>query len=166
MRDESGNWYDTGQICVNGHVANWAIKRYPERNQKHCSVCGAQTVTECASCRQPIRGEYHVEGLTRLGGWKAPTPAFCLGCGAPYPWTRASLDAARELAAELHNLSEADRAELAKSLPDLVANTPRTIVAATRFKRLISKAGAEAGSAFEKILVNVVAEAAKKLIWP
>jgi hypothetical protein len=55
---------------------------------------------------------------------------------------------------------------LAKSLPDLVANTPRTAVAATRFKRLMLKAGAEAGSAFEKILVNVVAEAAKKILWP
>ena len=101
-----------------------------------------------------------------LGGDSFTAPPFCVNCGAPYPWTQASLDAARELAGELHNLSESERTELAKSLPDLVANTPRTVVVATRFKRLISKAGAEAGAAFEKILVNVVAEAAKKFIWP
>src|SRR4029453_13734468 len=42
-----------------------------------------------------------------------------------------------------------------KTLQTVVPTTPGTAVAATRFKRLMLKAGAEAGSAFEKILVNV-----------
>ena len=162
MRD---NRYDTAQICGNGHVTNVATVERPQHNQKFCGQCGAATRADCPRCNTPIRGEYHVSGVVVLSRMFT-APPFCVNCGTPYPWTQASLDAARELAAELHNLSEPERAELAKSLPELVANTPRTIVAATRFKRLMLKAGADAGSAFEKILVNVVAEAAKKILWP
>lgn len=159
-------WYDAAQVCANGHVTNAASVDRPQHNLKFCEKCGAETRTDCPRCQTPIRGDYHSEGVLVIGGAEPTAPAFCAGCGAPYPWTQAGLDAARELAAELRTLSEAERSELAKSLPDLIANTPRTVVAATRLKRLLGKAGAEAGAAFEKILVNVVSEAAKKILWP
>src|SRR4029450_2624226 len=164
-REEEPSWYDTAQICANGHVTNAATVDRPQHSQKFCGQCGAGTRTDCPRCGKPIRGEFHVPGVIAIGFTFTASP-FCVECGAPYPWTQASLDAARELSAELHGLTEAERAELAKTLPDLVANTPRTAVAATRFKRLMLKAGVKAGAPFEKILVNVVAEAAKKILWP
>ncbi len=52
------------------------------------------------------------------------------------------------------------------SLDDIVRDTPKTTVAATRFKRILAKAGTGAGQAFRDILVDVISETAKKMIWP
>ena len=53
-----------------------------------------------------------------------------------------------------------------ESLDDLVRDTPGTTVAATRFKRIATKAGGGAASAFKEILFSVVSETAKKILWP
>jgi hypothetical protein len=74
--------------------------------------------------------------------------------------------AARELAFELSALEPDERDVLAKSLDDLVRDTPRTALAATRFKKLAAKAGSSAASGLKDILVSVVTETAKKIIWP
>ena len=84
------------------------------------------------------------------GGLRA-RPAFCFKCGKPHPWTKASLEAALELAAEVISFTPGERAEFAKSLPDLVADSPKTTVAATRFKRLMIKAGTGAAAGFRKL---------------
>ena len=163
--------FDTAQICLNGHIINPATEAAPHDSQDFCSACGATTIVRCTDCDAAIRGARLAIALDRrwhptggLARQSAP-PKFCTTCGKPYPWTRATLDAARELAAELHDLSESERADLVKSLPDLIADTPKTTVAATRFKRLMVKAGADAGAAFRKILVDVVTEGAKRTIW-
>jgi hypothetical protein len=108
------SWYDVGQICTNGHVVNWASKRWPQHNQARCSLCGAETTTVCVFCKHEIRGEYHVYNLSRLDGWTEPVPAYCRGCGAPHQWTKARLDAALELATEVISFTPEERAELAK----------------------------------------------------
>ena len=71
-REPWDSWYDVAQICTNGHVTNWANKRWPEHNQARCSACGAATTTACESCKHPIRGEYHVYSVARLSGWNEP----------------------------------------------------------------------------------------------
>jgi hypothetical protein len=93
-------------------------------------------------------------------------PAFCGECGKPFPWTERRLEAARELALEADHLSDEERKQLAESLPDLARDTPRTQVAATRFRRLAAKAGAETANALRAVLIDVMSEAAKKAIWP
>ena len=95
-----------------------------------------------------------------------PLPSFCPDCGEPYPWTEASLKAAKELADELDNLSLEEREILKKSLDDIMVmeDTPQTPVAATRFKKLIVKAGKPAAEAFRKLLIDVASETAKKII--
>jgi len=95
-----------------------------------------------------------------------PLPIFCPECGKPYPWTEVKLKAAKELADELDNLNPKERETLKKSLDDIIRNTPQTPVAATRFKRLIAKAGPVVADSFRKILVDIASEAAKKIIWP
>jgi hypothetical protein len=52
-------WYDTAQICINGHIINSMSKSHPEHNKKFCDKCGAQTITNCPNCNAPIRGYYH-----------------------------------------------------------------------------------------------------------
>lgn len=76
------------------------------------------------------------------------------------------MDAARELAQFIGELSPEDQAILNQNLDDLVKDTPHTAVAAAKFKSIVAKVGKEAASGFRDILVDVVSETAKKLIWP
>jgi hypothetical protein len=118
----------------------------------------------CPKCDSPIRGRYRTPGGPSLSLY-AP-PSFCHDCGHPYPWTDRRLKAARDLANQLEKLDASEREALSKSLDDLVRDTPQTSVAASRFKRLAAKAGSGAAAAFKDILVGVLSETAKKIIWP
>ena len=162
--DMDKGWYDVAQICLNGHVINWTSAALPQSNKKFCDKCGARTISTCESCGKDIRGAY-------LDGWDNTIhghhpAAFCHECGQAYPWTDAALTAARELSDELENLSEEERKVVKASVDDIVADTPRTTLAATRFKRLVSKAGKESLAAFRTLLVDIASETAKKTIWP
>jgi hypothetical protein len=155
--------YDTAQICTNGHVVNSMARDYPETNAPFCDECGSPTLMACPSCQTPIRGHYHVPGV--LGGYEYSAPGFCHNCGAPYPWTAASLQAAKDLTDELEGLSAEDRSELKRSLDDLVKKTPQTAVAETRFKRIMKKAGKEGVDAMRSILTDVLSETIKKTLF-
>ena len=152
-------------ICVNGHVINDRSASQHEHNTPRCDKCGAETITECAKCKTKIRGYYHVPGVVSLMG-PGPAPAFCPHCGTGYPWTESRLSAARELVRELDKLNENERGILSRSLDDLVRDTPNTAVTALRFKQLVAKAGRDATEGLKTILIEVLAESAKKLIWP
>ena len=158
------SWYDTAQICLNGHTVNASSKGYPQHNQLHCKRCGAGTTTECSACKAEIRGDYNVPSVFVSSHFKAP--AFCHNCGKPYPWTQKGLEAARELAAEIEGLTDSERAFLTSSLDDLVRDTPQANVAAVRFKKIVSKTGTAVAQGFKDILINIVSETVKKLIWP
>ncbi|MEE8194058.1 MAG: DUF2321 domain-containing protein [Dehalococcoidales bacterium] len=178
------SWYDTAQICTNGHLFNWMSISKPEYNRKFCDKCGASTITNCQYCNAMIRGYYHEGRLTQeklnreiLEALNPPPkttpynlgltlPSFCPDCGKPYLRTEAKLKAAQELSDELDNLSAEERELLKKSLNDIVRDTPQTVVAVTRFKKLVTKAGKVAADGFRDILVDVVSEAVKKMIWP
>ena len=160
----SDSWYDTAQICLNGHTANSMSVFLPQSNKKFCDECGAPTITTCQSCNTPIKGYYHIPGV--FGPCHYSPPSFCHNCGKPYPWLEAKLRAAQELSDELDTLTTNEKDILKKSLDDIIRNTPQTPVAATRFKKLIAKAGPETAKAFKDILINVLSEFAKKTIWP
>src|SRR5215472_12510784 len=152
--------YDKAQVCLNGHTVNSELGSYPGRTENFCSRCGAKTITTCVNCQKPIRGasRYSYEPEYKR-------PAFCPDCGLPYPWTEAALKAAEDLASEL-DLPEIEVTALKAALPDLVRDSPQTTVAASRFRRLIAKAGPLAEDSFKTILVNVVTEAAGRILFP
>ncbi len=159
----SGSYYDTAQICINSHVINTMAKTSPQSNKKFCTECGAQAITECPNCNASIRGYYHVEGV--IGFFEYEKPAYCYNCGQAYPWTDSSLAAASELADELAGLTQEEKEQLKSSFPDLVRNTPKTVVAETRFKKIMKKAGADAYEGMKTILIDVVSETVKKSIF-
>jgi hypothetical protein len=74
------------------------------------------------------------------------------------------MNAARDLIS-LSDLDDADKEALTTDLPDLAQDTPRTKVAATRFKKLVAKLGGGVASAVRDIVVDVASEAAKKTIF-
>src|ERR1035437_9563938 len=49
-------WYDTAQICANGHLITAAANQNPERKQPFSLSCGAMTTTICPACGKPSRG--------------------------------------------------------------------------------------------------------------
>lgn len=159
----SDSHYDTAQICINGHVINTTAESSPQSNQKYCTECGAQTITVCPHCNTSIRGHYHVEGVIFLFEYKKP--AYCYNCGQAFPWTESSLQAATELADELESLSQKEKEQLKNSFSDLVRNTPKTVVAETRFKKIMKKAGGDACEGMKAILIDVVSETVKKSIF-
>ncbi len=158
-------WYDSAQICLNGHVVNIAIKATPEHSAKFCKICGQPTVTACSACKTDIRGKHFMKGVWSLSD-RIPLPRFCETCGNPYPWTQAKMKAAEDLAGSIDSLSDEDRSNLKSSVGEIVKDTPQTTVAAARLKKLMKKAGKGATEGFKNILTDIVSEAAKKMIWP
>jgi len=161
---EQPTGYDAAQICLNGHIINDGFRWDTHHNSDHCSQCGKKTITECPQCRAEIRGRYHVRGIGNTRKLKQ-VPAFCLKCGKAYPWTEASLSAAREYIRELERLDANERGILGRTLDDLVSDTPNTPVAAMRFKQLVLKAGPVAMEMLKTILIEIMAEPAKRAIW-
>ncbi|MHB0913739.1 MAG: DUF2321 domain-containing protein [Armatimonadota bacterium] len=155
--------FDTAQVCLNGHMINaWTIRR-PKYSQKYCDICGALAITECPNCDTPIRGLAF--STTLLGAGHSQIPSnFCHECGKAYPWMQGKLDAASELADTLDALTPDEKRQLKQDFDDLVAETPRTAVAALKFKALMAKAGKGAAECFKDILTSVLAETAKKMI--
>jgi len=121
------------------------------------------TIAACRHCRASIRGVYHVSGSSVVE--TMPVLAYCLHCGRAYPWTDRRVQAAKELANELAQLKPPERELLKRSIEELLDDTPRTQLAVIRFKRLVAKAGPEAGIALREMLVNVVSEAVRRAIW-
>ena len=155
-------WHDTSQVCLNGHMINSASVESPQFNQKHCSDCGAATITSCEKCSKGIRGMYHSPRIMSLSEEKPP--AFCHECGQAYQWTEEAMNSIREIADLDENLTQADKKKLNDSIADLTRDTPRTPVAAVRFTSVLKKAGQVSSEAIRKLLVDIASETAKKLI--
>lgn len=162
--DTARTWYDTALVCVSGHEVNQFCVSAPEYNSPFCRKCGAPTIRDCPGCGAAIWGYLHVPNVADLSGYEVP--AHCHACGRAYPWLECRIAAAKELADELSKLSQQERETLKNSIADLVVDTPRTTVAATRFKRLVSKGGQVAADGFRSILTSVLTEAAKKILFP
>lgn len=155
--------YDVAVVCRGGHVATSMLRAYPQDVRPFCDRCGRQMLAACDSCSSPIRGAYRSPGVLALSEY-AP-PAFCAHCGVPMPWTSEGLAAADQLAKELKSLSRKERRQLQELLPDLVRESPKSTVAAARFRRLMVSAGPAAAGGFREILYGVVAEGIKRAIW-
>ncbi len=150
--------YDTAQICLNGHVMT---KMYssPEFRKKYCEKCGEPTITQCTECKTLIRGSY--EGVY---GATYEVPAYCRSCGKPYPWTKIKIESAEELTNELENLSEEEIKIIKNSINDMVSDTPKTQLATTRFKKLITKAGGFAVNTLRDLVIDIASDTAKKYL--
>lgn len=154
--------YDVGLICKNGHVVNASAKSSPELNVEHCKRCGAPTIRKCPKCGTDIQGYYQARGWVNTSGYSAPK--FCHECGNPYPWTEEKMKAAKELTKEIDDLSEEERTLIEKSIDDIVKDTPRTKVATTKFKKIMSRAGSTVASELRELIVDIASETAIRIL--
>src|SRR5438309_1162326 len=107
FHEEERTWYETAQICLNGHEINQSATSSPEFSADFCQKCGAKTIQECPACRTLIRGYCHIPGVVSLGDFEVP--AHCHSCGEQYPWMGARIRAAKELSDELDILSTEEK---------------------------------------------------------
>lgn len=156
--------YRVAEICPNGHVSTTSADTSPELREKYCSQCGEATITACPSCKAPLRGYYHVDGVFSLGGGYEP-PAYCYNCGVQLPWTGRKVAAAVELLEASGELTGSELMQFREDLTELTKDSPRVQVASLRFKRVMSKAGSAMASGVRDIIVDILSEAAKKAIW-
>ena len=70
--------------------------------------------------------------------------------------------AAKEYTNHLGNLSAEEKDVLKGTFNDLTSDTPRTPMAANRFKTFVAKVGPAAGSVLQKLIETIATEAAKK----
>jgi len=121
---------------------------------KFCDRCGAELISTCPECDYPLK---HASD----GG---DSPRYCRGCGKPYPWTATALRLTKEYADQIQVLSVEEKDELKQSFDDLTMDTPRTPVAASRYKRILTSAGPVAKEILTKTLTAVMTKAAKELL--
>jgi hypothetical protein len=152
--------YYKRQTCLNGHIVSNFVGASFDKPQNHCGKCGEKAIIECPSCNAPQRGS-----AKDAIGWGAKIPtSYCSNCGKPYPWTERQVAATAALVNEEEQLSEDDKRLLTSTLVDLASDTPNTALAATRFKRIVAKAGGSFRTAMYKFIVDVSSETAKKIV--
>lgn len=82
-------WEDVAQICLNGHIITASTILKPHLQRDSCEQCGAETITACPHCHEPIIGECHIPGYNPLFGYSVPV--CCPECGEAYPWAKKPL---------------------------------------------------------------------------
>lgn len=163
---DSGSQHDVAQICLSGHVVNDSTKKSPEFSSKFCKKCGKPTIEQCPSCVAQIKGRYHAPGTPSMSSTReSPVPLYCHNCGKTYPWTQTMLDTAIELISEEDGLTPEDKDRIIESLPDIITQTPRTPLAATRIRKVFDKMSGVGKDGFKQLLSDITTESAKRLIW-
>lgn len=152
--------FDLAQICKNGHLINDFARTEPHNNKNYCDQCGKSTITACPSCKCAIKGYNHASNV----GMKLPIPSYYNNCGHPYPWTTIKIEVAKELANEL-DLNDSDKITFSENFESILHDSPKTILAANRIKNVLSKASKSVPEAFYKLLVDVISETAKKILF-
>lgn len=153
--------YHKAQICINGHTITSVADQYPEQKEKFCSKCGAETLMNCPNCGVSIRGDYTVPGVINLSSTYHP-PLYCHNCGTPYPWTKTAIEAIQEMIWEDNELSDDEKERLCKSLPDIVAETPKTNLAVSRVKKAAMHSASILKDVLMQFAVDFGCELAKK----
>lgn len=154
--------YNNATICLNGHV----VSKYKANVQNHCSQCGKETYSACTRCQTPIRGLVKIEGIVVLGDRPYNIPYYCHECGAPYPWTQKILDNAVELLSLDDDLDDASKGLIKNAIPELLIDTPTTPVAVAKYQKGISRCGQIVKDTMRQLLIDVVSETAKKILFP
>ena len=158
----SESQYMSAEVCLNGHPTTGGIEYSPELTAKFCATCGAETIRTCPSCKATLRGDYYVPGFLSTAEYIPPN--HCFNCGAAFPWKTAKVEAAKQQVADIEELDATEKEQLQGAIDDLATGGARTELAASRFKRLMKKAGETVGGGLYKIVVDVASEAAKKAL--
>lgn len=146
---------------MNGHV----MSKYEADYQKFCSFCGEKTYSACPHCGSPIRGLKELD-FVFVGQRPYSRPNYCYECGKPYPWTEKVLESAVELISLDDDLDTKSRQLIKDAIPALLVDTPATPVSVAKYQKGIARAGEVLKNSLYNLLIDVISETAKKLLFP
>ena len=150
--DNAKHFYQTAQICKNGHLRNADANTHSAKNEMFCSICGAEVISACTNCNSPIRGAYyiskpiyssslshsHIKEFKNLKiSSSVEVPAYCYKCGAPYPWTESCLQTAENIINMIDELTDVQKAQLIEFIPDIIVETPKSRYAALIYAKFM-----------------------------
>lgn len=148
------------KVCLNGHAL---IKKFPMNDTEYCEECGSLMIAFCQNCDSIIKQWHYDDGFPFIPSLEVP-PKYCKVCGEPYPWTKSAIEATAMMIQEDAELSELERKNLEKSLPDIISETPKTKVASIRIKKALRTAGEFTGEAIRQFVIDFGCELAKKSV--
>ena len=146
----------TALVCPVRHVIASSL---PYSTPKaFCTECGKPAIDKCPACGASIPDSSPMWG----GRWEPDK--HCHACGAAYPWTVGAKQAAEDLIDLLDSLKPEDREALKLSLDDLMVDSGRTELVATRFKLIAKRAGSEGAGLVRAVVTSLATDAAKRTI--
>lgn len=148
--------YWTAQICLAGHVQNGGTRVIPA--EKYCAQCGAETIHQCRSCNNNIKGAFreHFD-------WLKSPPMWCTKCGKPYPWAQNAVEKVSEVINE-SGLTATEKQEARSDLESILKNTAGAESAARRTHGRLAKMGGVLRAAYDEYVVPLVAETLARTI--
>lgn len=152
------DWYPAF-ICENGHVVRTCDDQCDDR---FCQKCGARVIHCCPQCGATIPGKMRDDAADLLFPYHVPN--YCASCGKPYPWTANAIEAAVYMIQE-SDLPKDEKRQLIDVLPDVVSETPKTQLAASRMKRALALGGWLA-EGLREFLVAFGCELVKAKVFP
>lgn len=154
------DYIDCSLICENGHMVNDSMRTYPKYNKNFCTKCGSKAISNCPECNSFIEGKEYMEGV--IDCFPTTVPKYCSGCGKPYPWTKAKLEALNEAVDLLDELDENEKNSLKQSALEVSIDNPKTEVGVLKVKKYLSKVGNGMADTVKEIIVQVASETAIK----
>lgn len=142
------------RYCESGHYLGDVDARQAANAPPGCGECGVAALAACPACGEHFASKLGEGGVYDLSGRDTLPDNYCIHCREPFPWTVAALEALEELAGELENLKPGQADLLVRSLPDLLAQTPRTEVAVVRLKKILATAAGDARAAIVSLLLQ------------
>ena len=152
--------YDVALICKNGHVINDSLHSNPNDHSDFCPTCGQPTISKCPSCQKNIKG-LPISDFSYIFSYTVPS--YCEYCGHPFPWTESAIEAATLIIQEDENLSDQMKEDVIESLPDVLAENPKTNLAVIRIKKCLAVSGKFTADAVRQFVIDFGCELAKKL---
>lgn len=80
----SKSYYDTMQVCLDGHQITTGYDTDPDSRMDFCDKCGKKAIHQCTNCEENIKGYYHSDFPIIA---EIPIPQHCHKCGNKYPWS-------------------------------------------------------------------------------
>jgi hypothetical protein len=158
------SYYETAQVCKNGHVITDAYSESAELAKPFCPECGQPTITKCEHCDAEIQGRVHLDSVISSRKMER-APAYCFNCGEPFPWTRSHIEAVHELLELDGKIDDADRDTMRNALPDLLAETPKTQVAVVKAKAVMGRMEEGTYEAIKVIISGFASETVRKALF-
>ena len=153
----------TAQICENGHIITSDTDQF---SLYFCTQCGSKALDKCPSCGEPIHGSYFDYDIAFVPKPLEQAPHYCYHCGKAYPWTQKILDNAIELLSLDEDLDSNTKSIIKNAIPNLLVDTPETPIATAKYQSAIGKAGQVLKDSMRQLLIDLITESAKKIIYP